>query len=339
MKGNKQNKKKSQKRKKNRIPYLLFLLLLTSMTLSVSSYAWFTTNRLVRIDLLNVNVQTQGGIEISSDGTNWKAILSINDIINARETYPNSINQIPSTLEPVSSVGDLEDGKMKMFYGVVENDVNDNYFLVAGRNIEEESFDEQSNGKFIAFDIFLKTSQPFQIYLTPESNITYGGENSYGIENAMRIAFVHEGTVAIGSALNTTQGLTTNQEENVYIWEPNYDIHTTHGIENAKNVYGLNITSPGQRVTYDGVSNEIAKNNKIKIQNANKISYPNYFDTVDIDLATKSNFETNEEIFYLNSGISKYRVYMWIEGQDVDCENNASVGNVSLNLQFTTNPA
>ena len=143
MKGNKQNKKKSQKRKKNRIPYLLFLLLLTSMTLSVSSYAWFTTNRLVRIDLLNVNVQTQGGIEISSDGTNWKAILSINDIINARETYPNSINQIPSTLEPVSSVGDLEDGKMKMFYGVVENDVNGNYFLVAERNIEEESFDDE----------------------------------------------------------------------------------------------------------------------------------------------------------------------------------------------------
>lgn len=335
----KNNKNKKQKNKKNRIPYLLFLLLLTSMSLSMSSYAWFTTNRLVRIDLLNVNVQTQGGIEISSDGTNWKSVLSIEDIIEARNTYPNSINQIPKALEPVSTVGELENGKMKLYYGIVENDINGNYFLVTERNVEEESFDELSEGKFIAFDLFLKTSQPFQIYLTPESNITYGGENSYGIENAVRIAFIHEGTTNIGSPINTIQGLTTNQEENVYIWEPNYDNHTAYGIENAKNVYGLTVISPGNRIIYDGVSNEITKNNKIKIQNANKMDYPNYFSTVEIDLATVSNFETNEEIFYLNSGVSKYRVYMWIEGQDVDCENNASIGNITLNLQFTTNPA
>ena len=30
---------------------------------------------------------------------------------------------------------------------------------------------------------------------------------------------------------------------------------------------------------------------------------------------------------------------MWIEGQDVDCENNAAIGNVALNLSFSTNPA
>ena len=30
---------------------------------------------------------------------------------------------------------------------------------------------------------------------------------------------------------------------------------------------------------------------------------------------------------------------MWVEGQDVDCENNASIGNMSLNLQFSTNPS
>ena len=29
---------------------------------------------------------------------------------------------------------------------------------------------------------------------------------------------------------------------------------------------------------------------------------------------------------------------MWLEGQDVDCENNASVGEISLNLQLSTNP-
>ena len=28
---------------------------------------------------------------------------------------------------------------------------------------------------------------------------------------------------------------------------------------------------------------------------------------------------------------------MWIEGQDVDCENNASGGNIQFNLQMSTN--
>ena len=30
---------------------------------------------------------------------------------------------------------------------------------------------------------------------------------------------------------------------------------------------------------------------------------------------------------------------MWLEGQDVDCENKASVGNLTLALQFSTNPS
>ena len=46
-----------------------------------------------------------------------------------------------------------------------------------------------------------------------------------------------------------------------------------------------------------------------------------------------------QKIFALTAGITKVRVYMWIEGQDVDCENNASIGNITLNLQFSKNPS
>ena len=71
------NNKKKNKKRKYRLFYLLLLLLVTTLSLSVSSYAWFTTNRLVRVDLLNVNVRAQGGIEISVDGTNWKSSVSV----------------------------------------------------------------------------------------------------------------------------------------------------------------------------------------------------------------------------------------------------------------------
>lgn len=330
---------KKKKRKSSRLFYLLLLLLVTTMSLSVSSYAWFTTNRLVKIDLLSVNVRAQGGIEVSTDGTNWKSVISLEDIKEARTNYSNSLNQIPNTLEPVSTVGELENGKMKMYYGVVENNVTGNYVLETIRTTEEESFGEDSNGKFIVFDLFLKTNTETNIYLTPESNVTYGGEASSGIENSARIAFIKEGRVATGSSLDLIQSLTTNSNDDVYIWEPNYDIHTEYGLYNAQNVYGITTTSPGNRLSYDGVLSEISKSENITINNAKSSIYPNHFKEVEVDIASVSNFTNNIEAFVLGSGITKYRIYMWIEGQDVDCENNASIGNITLNLQFTTNPS
>ena len=77
---------------------------------------------------------------------------------------------------------------------------------------------------------------------------------------------------------------------------------------------------------------------KISIDKANKNNYPTYFDNVNVAYYTKNNFQENKEIFSINQGVTKIRVYMWLEGQDVDCENNASVGEISLNLQLSTNP-
>lgn len=333
------SKKKKKEQRKNRLFYLLLLLLMTTISLSFSSYAWFTTNRLVRVDLLDVNVRAQGGIEISTDGQNWKGSISVYDIQDARNTYPTSINQIPSTLEPVSTIGEIENGKLKMFYGTVENDLYGNYIISTERSVETESFDELSTGKFIAFDLFLKTNNNTDLYLTPLSNITYGGETSVGIENAVRVAFIEEGTTPAGANITMIQSLSTNSNDNVYIWEPNYDTHTIHGIENAVNIYGITTSEIGDKIIYDGVSKEISASQNITVQQAKSSIYPNYFQTVDINYYTENNFTNNLPIFTLKGGISKYRVYMWIEGQDVDCENNASVGNISLNLQFSTNPS
>ncbi|MDD5865977.1 MAG: hypothetical protein PUD07_05840 [bacterium] len=330
--------KKKRKERKYRLFYLLLLLFVTALSLSVSSYAWFTTNRLARVDLLDVNVRAQGGIEVSSDAVNWKAKININDLINARNNYSASLNQIPKTLEPVSSAGYVNNGLLELFYGVAEGNSNGNYVISASRSIEEEGFDENSDGIFIAFDLFFKTNENTRFYLTPESNITYGGDESVGIENAMRVAFVNEGNVNSGSSAYTMQSLTTNDNNNVYIWEPNYNSHTTSAIANALNTYGLSISSDNEAILYDGIKTNISKNLNILLNDAKESIYPNYFKGVNISYYTKTNFDKNLEIFSLNKGVTKVRVYMWIEGQDVDCENNASVGNVSLNLQFSKNP-
>ena len=324
--------------RKIRLFNLLILLLLTTLTLSISTYAWFTTNRFVKIDLLDVNVVSEGSIQISANGKDWKSILSVDDIVTAREDYPNSVNQLPASIEPVSTVGDIENGKMKMFYGTLSNS-NGNFVLDSSRSIETESFGADSKGKFVAFDIFLKTNQDASLYLSTESKITGGGEISSGIENSARVSFINEGNVNLNSTLNQIQNVVTNSKNDVYIWEPNYNRHTDYGILNAENVYGITNANNGERILYDGVSSVFPKTDNIIPSKANSNYYPDKFAPVNINFETISDFDKNIQLFELNKGITKFRIYMWIEGQDVDCEDNAAIGNVSFNLNLTSNPS
>ena len=61
------------------------------------------------------------------------------------------------------------------------------------------------------------------------------------------------------------------------------------------------------------------------------------FDSVTPDFKTTAGNRTAFEFTQLPVGVTKIRVYMWIEGQDIDCENTASGGQVKFNLGFTLN--
>lgn len=320
---------------------MLLLLFALGITLTTSTYAWFTSNRIATVWLMDVKVAAQNGIEISANAIDWGSEISVEDLQDAHLTYPASVNQLPTILEPVSTIGDVEGGQLKMFYGKVENARNSssNFTLRASRLTEERGFGEEFNGKFLAFDVFLKTTTPTELYLTNESGITYNGEESKGIENSMRFAFVVEGNTSATSPVSTAQLMRTSSRSNVYIWEPNYNIHTEAALENASSVYGINITSPSGVLGYEGVKAEIPKDAGVMINTAKKSNFPAYFDNVKVDYTSRVDFTDYIQIFSAEAGITKIRVYVWIEGQDVDCENEAAVGGMSLNLQFTTNPS
>lgn len=61
--------------------------------------------------------------------------------------------------------------------------------------------------------------------------------------------------------------------------------------------------------------------------------------TIAKELAKKNEFtyigDAIHKVFSLKAGITKVRMYMWIEGQDVDCEDDASGSNIAFDLQLT----
>lgn len=333
---------KDKKRNKEKINYLLFLLVLTSILLTTSTYAWFSTNKILSVDTIHVKVQSEGSLDISADAVNFKAEVSKQDIIDAHnKDYPTSINQLPAYIEPVSTVGNLDNnGLMEMFYGNIDSNSNGDYIIASERSIESESKGIESEGKFIAFDLFLRTNITKDLYITDKSNVTYNGEYSTGIENAIRLAIIIEGNITADANIKNIQSLKTNDLNNVYIWEPNYNSHKNTGISHAKEIYDLTISNNMENnIPYDGIKKEFDKAQNITFRAASSSNYPNLFSKVNPKILTVTNNDKYQKIFELQKGITKIRIYIWIEGQDVDCENGASVGDLSAIIQFSTNPS
>ena len=339
-----QKKKERRERRKYRLLILLLLMLGTGIMLATSTYAWFTANKTVAVSTLNVNIEAKNGIQISADGTKWKSILQKTDITSANATYKASENQLPDTLEPVSTAGVVDaNGKFPMYYGTVVASVTPEnkgeYILTATKETEKETNGSNSNAKFIAFDVFFKVEQDTTVYLTPNSAVksTDAGEADSGIKNASRVGFIVLGHTTSSDTVANIQGLNKGAASDAYLWEPNYSTHTANGLANARDVYGNNATAEaGTLVPYSGIIDTIASSDDILLGKATQSENATKFKDVTPTHKTKYGFTHYPQLFALTAGVTKVRIYMWVEGQDVDCENYASGGNISFDLQITS---
>ena len=327
-------KQNRRKRKKYRLLILLLLLFGTGIMLATSTYAWFTANKTVSIGTLQVQIEAKNGIQISADGTNWKSIVQKTDLTSASTTYGAAKNQLPNVLEAVSTGGVVNtDGQLPMYYGNIGTNAEGNYILTATKETDANG----TTGKYIAFDLFFKVDKQPDIWITPTSGVKTTDVTDTGIKNASRIAFVVLGNTTAGDTVANIQALNKGTASSTYIWEPNYNIHTPAGIANARDVYGkVDVTADHAILPYSGVISAINDSDNVLLGNATQTDDATKFKDVTITYKTKANFTHYIPAFKLSNGITKVRIYMWVEGQDVDCENNASNGNITFDLQITT---
>lgn len=325
-----------KKQKKNKVSSLILLLLLTVIMLATSTYAWFTSNETVKVEEITVNVATAGGIQISADAATWKAKIGNTDIITG---YVGDANQLPggaSSMTAVSTDGTLlSNGRLQMFKGDDKADTTGAFMLTATADNEVKGV----TGDFVAFDLFLKLdeTEAKDIYFTTNTDVI--DVDNTGIINAARVAFVVEGNQASNVAAANALSLTTTNTSNVYIWEPYPFTHLQSAIDNATSNYsdllsGVSLsTTMATKLPYDGVSQAITT--PIPIEKTNHVSdsgaYAAYFTPV----TTLDMLNEGKVWFTLQPGITKIRVYFWIEGQDIDCENKVSGSDITLSFGFS----
>lgn len=328
-----EEKKKDRKR---RLLLLIFLLVFTVAMCGVSTYAWFTSNRAVTVDPIELEVTTVNGLQISANAIEWKAKITKQELIDATG-YDGAVNQFPDSLSAVSTAGNVTNGKLDMFLGnVTANEATGQYELTTTKQTEthcngDEGATACSGKHFVAFDIFLKADSAFDIVLTAKSGVRTTGEADRGIQNTARVAFLVQGNIASTATSGQMQALNNATRATTKIWEPNYDMHTAEGIAAAKEYYGITTTSPGSILAYRGVQKEITTG--VPLNETGNTSNTS-FAPVTIDIATAADFEDPVQFISLEKGVTKIRVYWWVEGQDVDAENNATGTDMKLDLQF-----
>jgi len=357
--------KKMQKKKvkKFNVKHSILLLLLLAVFLILSSYAWFTSNTLVKIDTIDVSVATSSGFQISVDAVNWKSVLAVDDIIK-NNIWTTNTNHIPAgtTMAPVSTVGDTNaDGTLKMFLGQVISDP------VTGQPVltTNDSADASANTTYIAFDVFLKTNQQVDLNLDVSANVI-GGRNSAndtkGLENAVRVGFVNEGNLDFSeyqASTGVADARALKAANQVIFWEPNSNSHTPQAIADALNTYGVTLGANEVVGPYSAVKDTTPIDVYIPLSESKVSStdYGTYFGELDATAVPGQNCiliqtpkptgtgatgvgdgtlpATQPLGITLQPGVTKVRIYMWIEGQDYDCQDFASGTNLQFNLAFT----
>ena len=334
-----------EKKRKRKIFLSILMILFVAIVLTASTYAWFTSNQTVTVNQIDVSVAASNGLQISTDAEVWKTVITNDDIVatttGTGSNYSTNENMIPfksyGQIIPVSTAGGIGSaGKLAFFAGTLQNNATTGDLeLTATAETETKG----TTGHFVAFDLFFKVDTTSQVYLTPSSNVVaFDSNDDRGLKNAARVAWLREGSggfeqsrdVWQGYKATTTTDAHNNPDNNLIIWEPNSETHTAAGTLNAR-LYGYNSTAVNA-LDYWGVKAAISTPVGVNDRSTT------YFQNPVTGLLTTTNASgvpAGTQWFRLTAGVTKVRFYLWIEGQDVDCENSASGSSISYNMQFS----
>ncbi len=291
------------------------MLVVSAIVLTSSTFAWFSMAKRVEVETMELNITSPDGVQLSGNADAFTTMLTLADLkgeTTARwAAYEGNENNFPENLVPSSSNMYVSRSLPTFFAGSIDDEGYINATQVAS----------DTTSGYVAFDIFVKVGQDQKVYWN-ETTITC--DDNPDVVSAMRVALVNCGTVAAKAEASAILGVKpANANQNrVVMYEPNSTNHTdASGYADNATVPDLYLTSAFSRRTPTGNGRNIMQEAQYagaalgtRATDANKASTA-YFDAV--------------------TGINRVRVYLWMEGNDVDCENSVAGSTFNFNLVLT----
>lgn len=329
---------------KNR--WTIFIIFLIGVILLVSTYAWLSTSLNVMIKEFNMVVSKNSGLTISFDGIDFSSSVEISKellIDDLKKTYPNNLSQWASNgLIPVSSPG-IPNSNASQFDiyasgGVhYKNKKKENGFITTSKVIENSI---RSFNSYLAFDIFLKNDSGSPIddnlFLDYSSSITLDSKSTEQIEglvNSMRVGFVKIGSVPHNASVNEIQNVSCNNNCEMVIYEPNSTKHTETSIKKASE-YNVELINGEYYPTFSCIKEGGPVYVKDSVSGSPNLDL-NYYGLQN----TITEYDFSKPLFKIPNAITKLRIYVWIEGQDIDSLETDSEGadiSISIDLRKDT---
>lgn len=363
---------KRSRKSKRKLNSLLWMLLLTAILVVSSTYAWFSANTVVTISNIHAKVSAAEGLQVSLDGEKWGANLDLS-VANG-ETVPGALSALdginnytwPLELRPVSTDGHHANSGDVIFYA---GDVSADGSYLTGPATDTTnyiSFDlyfKNASSQVESGDVLqLNTGTLLNITDSSLAGLT-------GLEYSARVGMlIYDSQEAMTADAADVRDLAAGTSPKTVIWEPNYNSHIAEVIANDNRISALYTVSETtglpernanpdfvtlglksittttisdvtavhgiNALTADGNANLQAQKT---MQTSNRIQSPTPLQGVTFATADGAGESSELSTIYLPANsIVKTRVYIWLEGQDPDCNDTASTGQaLDFVLSFT----
>ncbi len=336
------NKKSDIKRKSVNFDLLLIFAFCAGLVLIVTTYAWFSSSLNATVDFVNLTVNRETGLYASLDGHEYGSELTVteNIVTNLMDSsYPTHTNTwVKDGLIPISTAGIPHNNSQTFdFYYNQRLDYND--FNLERRYLDAEVYELDGynfafTNAYLSFDVFLKNVSNTPL---PDNLFLYEGTNAYlnegakhempGLFNSLRIGIVYIGhTDDVDASAEEVQAISCNNNCESFIYEPNSTDHSPTSIQRA-NRLGIEMIDgiylPTYAVTAEGTN----------------LLHDSGHGTIPLDTEHFVRQDTitdlDESLFEISHGITKIRVFIWLEGQDLDSLETTSSGadlNIAINF-------
>ena len=302
-------------RKTPYIVFYIYMLIVLLSLFSVASYTWFTLSRTPKVNNMNVYITSGRGLELATSpgADNWQTQL---DIYDAEELADYRGEGTPKPSLRQTTWSDSEE----CFYGPIYGYDGRLMTVLSWFPLTDVVDKVTADSYYIKATIYARSGQPTDVSLAQpmavnESGIQGAGcylvgdpNTGRGPETAIRIGMRMTYVDSSGDALS--------ERSPMIIYEPNYDYHVDG--------------STGDIPTYSvhNLTELLVDEDRLIQQSFSKSS------------KEPGEFQTNPVLFSLKPGeIVKIELYIWLEGQDVDCSNAMTNGvdttRILAGIQFT----
>lgn len=295
------------------------MLIVSAIVLTSSTFAWFSMAKRVEVETMQLNITSPEGIQISANTNAFTTKLTMGDFkreiaegqtkLTRFAADTDNTNHFPEVLSPSSTNFGVAAGELpKFFAGSIDDSGKANAVLAT-----------DATGGYVVFDLFVKLGSACSVYWG-ESTLTC--TDNADVPTAMRIAMVNCGSGDKETAKTVTSNIKPNgTNRSICMYEVDAYNHTdASGIEDGTTYETLGVINPYSGVTPSGTNKNIVTGT----------SRVNGYACTRADETSKSNVYFNGA-----EGINRIRVYIYMEGNDVDCANDVAGSTLDVNLVLT----